>query len=338
MKKFPLRSSVAYNDNDYHSDWLMKRPPLTYLITLLSSATLWVGCGTSSMESTTDGSSQDTASEKLDITVSILPQKYFVERIGGETVDVNVMVKPAASPATYEPKPQQMKALSEAEAYLRIRVPFEKAWMSRIEGANPDMKIVDLTQGIDRQPIAQHHHHGEDNHNHNHEEETANLDPHIWLSPALVKQQAETIYQTLVELNPDQATLYQDNLDGFLADIEALDQTIETTLADLEQRTFMVFHPSWGYFAEAYNLEMIPIEVEGTEPSAAELSQFVKQAKEENISVIFVQPQFGVQSANAIAQSVNAEVLQIDPLAENWLENMQSVATTFKTALNEKQE
>jgi zinc transport system substrate-binding protein len=290
------------------------------------------------MESTTDGSSLDTVSEKLDITVSILPQKYFVERIGGETVDVNVMVKPAASPATYEPKPQQMKALSEAEAYLRIRVPFEKAWMSRIEGANPDMKIVDLTQGIDRQPIAQHHHHGEENHNHNHEEETANLDPHIWLSPELVKQQAQTIYQTLVELNPDQATLYQDNLDAFLADIEALDQTIENTLADLEQRTFMVFHPSWGYFAEAYNLEMIPIEVEGTEPSAAELSQFVKQAKEENISVIFVQPQFGVQSANAIAQSVDAEVLQIDPLAENWLENMQSVATTFKTALNEKQE
>lgn len=333
---------MNYNDNDYHyKSGDMKRPSLTYLIAILSSVTLWTGCGTSTVEETKDDTTTTSASpaiEQLDITVSILPQKYFVERIGGDTVDVNVMVEPGASPATYEPKPQQMKALSEAEAYMRIRVPFENAWMSRIESANPEMKRVDLTQGIDRQPIAHHHHHGEHDHNHGHEEESANLDPHIWLSPALVKEQAETIYTALVELNPDQATEYQENLDAFLADINTLDQNIEATLADLDQRTFMVFHPSWGYFAEEYNLEMIPIEVGGTEPSAAELSQFVKQAKEEEISVIFVQPQFGVQSANAIAQSVNAEVLQIDPLAENWLDNMQSVASTFETALSQNKD
>jgi zinc transport system substrate-binding protein len=184
--------------------------------------------------------------------------------------------------------------------------------------------------------MADHHHHGEEAHAHDHEaeEKTANLDPHIWLSPPLVKQQAETIYSALVELNPEKETLYQENLNQFLADLDALDKNIEETLADLEQKTFMVFHPSWGYFAEEYNLEMIPIEVGGTEPSAAELSQFVKQAKEEDIQVIFVQPQFGVRSAEAIAKSVNAEVLQIDPLAENWLENMQSVATIFETALS----
>jgi zinc transport system substrate-binding protein len=288
-------------------------------------------------------SSATTAEEQLDITVSILPQKYFVERIGGDTVEVNVMVEPGASPATYEPKPQQMKALSEAEAYVRIGVPFEKAWMSRIKGANEQMKMIDLTQGIERQPIAAHEHHGEHDHDHNHnhseeEKETAQLDPHIWLSPELVKQQAKTIYTGLVELNPKQKDYYQENLEQFLADINALDENIEETLAELEQRTFMVFHPSWGYFAEEYNLEMVPIEVGGSEPSAAELSQFIKQAKEEEISVIFVQPQFGVTSANAIAQSINAEVLQIDPLAENWLENMQSVATTFKAALSDKSE
>ncbi len=308
----------------------MKR--LTYFIALLSSASLWVGCNTS-QETTETSSPTTTTEEKLDITVSILPQKYFVERIGGDTVDVNVMVEPGASPATYEPKPQQMEALSEAEAYVRIRLPFENAWMSRIESANEEMKIVDLTEGIERQPMSGHHH-GEQNHSHEAEEKTANLDPHIWLSPELVKKQAETIYNALVELNPEQQTLYQENLDQFISDLDTLDQNIEETLADLDQRTFMVFHPAWGYFAEEYNLEMIPIEVGGTEPSAAELSEFVKQAKAEEIQVIFVQPQFGVQSANAIAQSVNAEVLQIDPLAENWLENMQSVATTFETALS----
>lgn len=321
----------------------MKQSRLMSLMALVSGVSFWVGCSSPSAENNvSQPSSESPQAEQIDITVSILPQKYFVERIGGETVDVNVMVSPGASPATYEPKPQQMKALSEAQAYMRIGVPFEKAWMSRIKSANKEMKIVDLTEGIKRQPMANHHHHGEEdhhhNHNHNHEEkqEKVNLDPHIWLSPELVKQQAKTIYTALVALNPEEKTLYQKNFDQFLTDIESLDKKIEESLGGLEERTFMVFHPSWGYFAEEYNLEMIPIEVGGTEPSAAELSQFIKQAKAEEISVIFVQPQFGVRSAEAIAKSVNAEVLEIDPLAENWLENMQSVATTFDTVLSEK--
>ncbi len=314
----------------------MEKPQLTALLTLLAGVTLWIGC-TPSSENPADSPSSTTQAEPIELTVSILPQKYFVERIGGETVDVNVMVESGASPATYEPKPQQMKALSDAEAYMAIGVPFEQAWMSRIKTANKDMKIVDLTAGIERQPMVAHHH-NESDHDHGHEntEETANLDPHIWLSPELVKKQAETIYTALVELNPEQEAYYQENRDQLISDINQLDQRIEQTLADLDNRTFMVFHPSWGYFAKEYNLEMIPVEVGGTEPSASEMSEFIKQAKAEQISVIFVQPQFGVSSVKPIAQSVDAEVLEIDPLAENWLENMQSVATTFKDALSSK--
>jgi len=312
----------------------MGKPQLTPLLALLAGVTLWTAC-TRSSQNPAESPSATTQEEQIDVTVSILPQKYFVERIGGKTVDVNVMVKPGASPATYEPKPQQMKALSDAEAYMRIGVPFEQAWMPRIRIANKDMKVVDLTEGIERQPIAAHHH-GKSDHGHDNKEETANLDPHIWLSPQLVKKQVKTIYTALVELNPEQKAYYQENLDQLIADINQLDQTIEQTLANLEQRTFMVFHPAWGYFAKEYNLEMIPVEVGGTEPSASEMSEFIKQATAEQISVIFVQPQFGVSSVKPIAQSVNAEVLEIDPLAENWLENMQSVATTFKASLSDK--
>ncbi len=303
----------------------MEQRQLTPLLALLVGITLWTGCRSDS-ENTIETSYSTQQQEPINVTVSILPQKYFVERIGGETVDVNVMVKPGASPATYEPKPQQMEALSDAEAYMAIGVPFEQAWMSRIQTANQDMKMVDLTEGIERQPMASHHH--------EHTEETGNLDPHIWLSPELVKKQAEMIYTALVELNPERQDYYQENHDQFISDINQLDQNIENTLADLENRMFMVFHPSWGYFAREYNLEMIPIEVGGTEPSASEMSAFIEQAKAEQISVIFVQPQFGVSSIKPIAQSVDAEVLEVDPLAENWLENMQSVAATFKDALS----
>ncbi len=322
---------MVYSDNDYYYCQMMEKSQSTPLLALLAGTTLWIGC-TPSSENPGDSPSPTTQAEAIEVTVSILPQKYFVERIGGETVDVNVMVEPGASPATYEPKPQQMKALSDAAAYMAIGVPFEQAWMPRIKSANKNMEIVDLTQGIERQPIAAHHH----NHTHDNTEEKANLDPHIWLSPELVKKQAETIYTALVELNPEREAYYQENRDQFISDINQLDQTIEQTLADLENRTFMVFHPSWGYFAKEYNLEMIPVEVGGTKPSASEMSEFIKEAKAEQISVIFVQPQFGVSSVKPIAKSVNAEVLEIDPLAENWLENMQAVATTFKEALSDK--
>ncbi len=287
--------------------------------------------------------------EKLDITVSILPQKYFVERIGGENVNVNVMVQPGDNPHTYEPKPQQLRSLSEAEAYLSIGVSFEKAWMDRIKAANPKMPIIDTTQGMKLLPMVAHHHHGEEGHEHHHhetdktdetgnkgeEEMKENFDPHVWLSPQRVKIQAQTIYQTLVELAPENQAQYQAALDQFLADIDRLDADIRKNLAGIQQRKFMVFHPSWGYFADDYGLEMISIEVGGQEPSAAELAKLISQAKEEGIKVIFVQPEFSTKSAETIAQEINGEVIMINPLMSNWLEEMQRVSQKFAQALRE---
>lgn len=285
------------------------------------------------------------AKEKLDITVSILPQKYFVERIGGENVNVNVMVQPGDNPHTYEPKPQQLRSLAEAEAYLSIGVSFEKAWMDRIKAANPKMPIIDTTQGMKLLPMVAHHHHGEEGHEHEDEhdetghkgEEKAaeNLDPHVWLSPQRVKIQAQTIYQTLVELDPENQAQYRAALDQFLADIDRLDAEIRQSFAGIQQRKFMVFHPSWGYFADDYGLEMISIEVGGQEPSAAELAQLIRQAKEENIRVIFVQPEFSTKSAETIAQEINGEVIPVNPLMYNWLEEMQRVTQKFAQVLRE---
>jgi zinc transport system substrate-binding protein len=274
-----------------------------------------------------------STAEKLQIMVSILPQKYFVERIGGEDVSVEVMVEPGASPATYEPKPQQLQALSEADAYVSIGVPFENAWMNRISAANREMLIVDTTQGIERMPMAAHIHGEEEEEVHTDEE--SNPDPHIWLSPRLVKVQAQTIYKALVQLTPEQAATYQANLESFLADIEALDGELRESLSRLKQRKFMVFHPAWGYFARDYGLEMIPIEVGGTEPSATELAALIAEAKEENIKVIFAQPEFSTRNAKIIAQEIGGEVLLLDPLAPDWLENLRHVSRTLAQVLSQ---
>ena len=251
---------------------------------------------------------------KIRIMVSILPQAYFVKRIGGDKVEVTVMVPPGANPATYEPTASQMKALVQAKMYVRIRVPFEYAWMDRIAAANRHMLIVDSTKGIKRI---------EDN-------------PHIWLSPRLVKIQAENIYQGLAQVDPANKDFYAQNKEEFLRELDILDREIAETLTGVKGRKFMVFHPSWTYFARDYGLEQIPIEIEGKEPSAAELARLIEMAKTNGIKVIFVQPQFSSKSAEAIAQQIDGKVVSIDPLAGDWANNLRNVAQTFAQALSEE--
>lgn len=280
---------------------------------------------------TGDDSAPPPAAESapLQITVSIQPQAYFVERVGGDQVAVTVMVPPGGFPGTYEPKPEQLTALSNANAYISIDVPFERAWLERFRSTNPDMLMVDTTQGIERHHIGGNE--GEDEGEHEHE--AGQPDPHIWLSPSLVKVQARTIADALMRLDPAHKADFEANLARFLADIDTLHQEITTTLETLETRKFMVFHPAWGYFAQDYNLEMIPVEVGGQEPSAAELARLIQRAKAEQIKIIFAQPQFNPNSAQTIADEIGGEVMLIDPLAHDWLANLQSVADTFATVL-----
>ncbi len=309
------------------------------LLTLFFVVGLLTGCRSTTTNSTNQTqTSSETTSEPLDITVSILPQEYFVTKIGGDRVEVNIMVEPGASPATYEPKPQQMKALSEAEAYVSIGVPFEKAWMEKIKGANPQMLVIDSAQGIERMEMVAHHHHGEAEaeHDHEHDHGAETLDPHIWLSPQLVKLQAENIYQGLVNIDPENEAEYQANLAQFLTEIDQLDRQIKQNLAGIENRQFIVFHPAWGYFARDYDLEQVSIEVGGQEPSAAELGEIVKEAKEENIKVIFAQPEFSTKSAETIAQEIGGKVLLITPLAPDWSNNLLQVSQTFAEVLQKE--
>ncbi|MDJ0658909.1 MAG: zinc ABC transporter substrate-binding protein [Crocosphaera sp.] len=319
-----------------------KRSLSMILLTLTLSIGGLTGCTSTDPNNTVnsetnsnDNQKQSNHQDQLDITVSIIPQKYFVKRIGGDLIKVNVMVPQGAVPDTYEPKPQQIQALSEAEAYIGIGVPFETVWMDRISQANPKLLTVDSSEGIEKLTMTDHDHdHGHD-HGHSHDGEKSNLDPHVWLSPRLVKIQAENIYETLVKLDPKHQETYQTNLNNFLQEIEELDDKIRSNLSNIKQRKFIVFHPAWGYFAEEYNLTQVAVEVGGQEPSAAELGNLIKEAKEENIKVIFAQPEFSSQSAKTIAKEIEGEVLLISAINEDWSNNLLEVSQTFAKVLKE---
>jgi zinc transport system substrate-binding protein len=285
---------------------------------------------------------EEAEADQLNVTVSIVPQKYFVERVGGDRVAVNVMVLPGNNPATYEPKPEQLQALSQSEAYFSIGVPFENAWLAKIAAANDDMLLVDTIAHVERLPMTEPHLHGGDADSSDvdraeadHADHQGLPDPHVWLSPELVKVQSRAIYEALVELDPQHEAEYEANLDAFIADVTALQADIQATLAELETHAFIVFHPAWGYFARDFGLEQIPIEVGGQEPSARELADLIAFAKAEQIQIVFAQPEFSMQDAETIAREIGGDVVLVSPLAADWMANMQEVAETFADALGD---
>lgn len=283
--------------------------------------------------------------EQLHVVVSILPQANFVQKIGKDLVSIEAMVQPGASPATYEPTPRQMVGLSDAGIYFAVGAPFEAAWLDRFAAANPALRIVHTEAGIEKIPMAAHHHHDAAEEGHGHEDGHAEehghddedhgiLDPHVWLAPALVKVQAQNMAAALAETAPQHREAFEANLQAFLQECDALDAEIRSILADSGERNqFMVFHPAWGYFAQAYGLTQTPVEIQGREPSPAALHKLIEHARHEGIKVIFVQPQFSEKSAATIAQAIGGRVVKLDPLAPDWSENLLLAAKTIRDAL-----
>lgn len=285
--------------------------------------------------------------DRLKAFVSITPQQYFVQRIGGSLVDVSVLVPTGADPHTYEPKPRQMAELARAAVYFAVGIDFEKAWLKRIASSSPGMRMVHTDAGIEKMLLSGDHAHGNDKdrpaapgparhvskpggaHAHHH---AGTPDPHVWLSPPLVKIQARHIADALVAVDSANRTRYEENLADFLRELDALDAELKSIFAGSPGARFMVFHPSWGYFAQAYGLEQVPIEIEGKDPKPAQLKNLIHHAREHGVNVVFVQPQFSVKSAEMVAREIGGQVVVADPMAGNWAENLREVARKFKAA------
>ena len=406
---------------------------------------------------------------QTNIVVSILPQQTFVEKIGGDKVKVRTMVKPGSDPHSYEPKPSQMKDISDANIYFPIGLEFENTWLDKFADQNKNMKFVEMTKGVEFIEMTAHHHHHDDHDGAKHEgeelpyewagvfdlkkgtynwsfskhdgkyadetmkmliikadkksddlietyEETAknsfkedkNLsvkkdasletnnsfytlnfdkneetssfkieikedgkyifftehmptefeadehyfknsnkddveamltfpkednhgkDPHTWVSPSNVKIMAKNIYDTLVETDPSNKEYFEKNYTNFIEEITQTDKKIKDILSVLPQNSkFMVFHPSWGYFAKEYNLTQLAIEVEGKEPKPKALQKIIDEAKEQNVKAIFTQSEFSDKSAKAIASELKIKVLKETPLAKDWSENLIKMANAI---------
>ncbi len=260
--------------------------------------------------------------EKIPVCVSILPQAFFVEQIGGERVVVDVLVQPGQSPATYAPTPKQMAQLARARVFFRIGVAFENVFIPKIQSSMPDLLIVDTRQGIKLEQMDSH-----DDHNH------GELDPHTWLDPMLVKEQTKIIRDSLSRIDPDGKDFYNSNFTVFADKLDALHAKLTMALAPVKGKSFFVFHPAFGYFARAYGLQQIAVETGGKKPSGRHLARLIESAREKQIKILFVQPQFSRKSAETIARAIDGAVVPLDPLARDYFTNMTRIADTVEQAL-----
>jgi len=260
---------------------------------------------------------------KVNVIVSIVPQKVFVKKIGGDNVEVTVMVQSGSSPHNYTPKTSQMKKLSHADLYLGIGVEFEEVWLSKFANQNKNLKIFNVSLNLQKQTMEGEEHHQCKSLHHHHDE----LDPHVWVDPQNVKTIAKNIYEALASVDANNSTFYKKNYETYLKELDELDNEIKTILKETPKNTtFMVFHPAWGYFAKRYGLTQLAVEVEGKEPKMRALVEIIKEAKKANVQAIFTQPEFSDKASQNIARNLKVPVVKASTLAENWAENLKNLA------------
>ncbi len=247
---------------------------------------------------------------KIGVAVSIVPQADFVENVGGDRVQVTVMVPPGASPHTYEPTAGQLKEVSRAKVYFKVGsgVEFEEEWMDKIIGVNPDIQVVDCSKGITKM----------------------GRDPHIWNSPANAKIMVGNICEGLIQADPEHEAYYIANRDKYLRELDDVDSYIHERLDGFTtNRAFMIYHPAFGYFAKEYNLTQIAIEHKGKAPTPKVIQDCIENAREYNLSYIYVAPQFATKNAEAIAHEIGGQTLFMDPLPRDYIANMRSIAASL---------
>ncbi|NVN55945.1 ABC transporter substrate-binding protein [bacterium Scap17] len=309
---------------------------------------------------------QDSA--PLHVAVSVPPIAWMVDQLAGEHVEITTLAKPGDNPHAYDPTPRQVAELSTVPLYLAIGVPFEQVWLPRLEKNNAEMQVVHLEEGLNTRHFgsgeAHHHDHGADHDEHEHEAhadhdeheheahadhdeheheheahadhdehehgDLGEADPHLWLDPQRMQTVVERAAEVLEARLPQHASEIDANEQHLLKALSELDAQIAQTLAPYKGRNFLIFHPSFGYFADRYSLEQHAIEVSGREPTPREMATLITRAKDENIGTIFVSGQFSQTAAKRIASSLEAEVAVLDPLAEDYLDNLKHATEALK--------
>jgi zinc transport system substrate-binding protein len=270
----------------------------------------------------------------LQIFVSIPPQKWLVDQVGGKLVSTHVLVDRGQEPHNFEPTPKQVAALFRSQLFFTVDMEFEREISRKISQSSSSVQILDVTRTIHKIPITGQKDRG-GNSSLAEGSRYNGLDPHVWLAPANLKIMATEMASSMAAVDPANKSVYELNVETVVVLLDRLDKEIQHMLAPYAGLTFYVFHPAFGYFAHAYNLYQEAVEIEGKSPSPRQLYSLISRAKAEKVKVVFVQPQFDRKSAQAVAHAIGGEVVPLDPLAEDVSGNLKIMAEKIQSAFNQ---
>ena len=264
------------------------------------------------------------------INVSIVPQKFFIEQMVGDRYQVNVVLEKGANHETYEPSPRQMMLLEEAPLYLMLcHNGFDQPWVDKLMARHPDLKVVDLSAGI--QLLAGDACDHGDNHHHDHHHA---VDPHIWIAPSTAKRLVENLKDALLQNFPHDSVLIVDGYQRLRSKMDSVDARYARELKPHAGKSFMVYHPATSYLARDYALNEISIESNGKEPSVARLKELIEQARAQDVNMILMQKEFDERHVQVLAQETGASVVAFDPMSENWFVFADSLLRQFTENLS----
>ena len=266
-------------------------------------------------------SSNSNLNGKIGVGVSIGPEVEWVNAVGGDKVHVTLMVPEGSDPHTYEPLPNQLTQVSNAKMYVEIGSPleFETNYMDKIKSANPNMLIVNASEGIQLIPNSA-------------ENESTTMDPHDWVDPKNAMIMVNNIYNGLVQVDPKDKDYFQKNRDTYMAQLKQLDENTTKILKDKNGTDILVYHPAFGYYAKDYNLTQVGAMLNDEEPSPQRIATMVNIAKQNNITVLYNEPQYDPKFMQSIASQVGGQVLTVNDLDEHYIQNMINVVNAFAKA------
>jgi zinc transport system substrate-binding protein len=263
--------------------------------------------------------------DRITVAVSLQPYATLVKMLGGDRVNVVTLLPPGADPHNFEPKPAVIKAFSVAQVYFTDGSGLDKTWMPRFLGANKNVQVVDISKGIEWMKSEEEH----GAHGHHHDEE---MDPHIWTSPTRMRFLAQNIFQELKKLDPKYVIDYVNRASMVQDELALVERQLNEAVISMpkDRRSFIVFHPTYGYLAKDFKLKQYTIEVNGKEPKPRDLANLVKVGRKNGVKTVFVQPQFSKRAAETIAKELGAVVVETDPLSADFIGNTQKFIKAIK--------
>lgn len=306
------------------------------------------------------------AAQKI-VAVTILPQVEMVEAIAGDKVEVVEMIPKGFSPSNYAPSPSEMRAFNEASIYFSIGVPADMQNILPRAVKLKDLQVVKLFKRVEskyehryfgsssledqgEQQIGHQSHQNEQlNTSENKQQEVdfdteaghshaGGRDPHFWLSPVRTAYMVEIMRDELIKILPEYQAEFKQNAKKYLEKLAVVDQENKKLLEPYQGESILVYHPSFGYFTDHYGLKMMAIEKEGKEPGPRHLQEIIENAAQKQISSVFYQAEIDSRKTRAVAESLGGKTVQLNPLAEDYLDNLKLMAQKIAEELEKRDE